>query len=248
MVGGCVVGVRGVALRELWVTQAAAMARVTFNAVLASEWLYAGENSGKTTMTVWTTPDAVFKGITERSTMEVMREARFMQAINDRDHVMGPSHAPITLMHYGDFECPYSRVGARVMDVLQEQFEERLQIVFRHFPLTIKHPHAERAAEAAATQGKFWQMTELLFAYQHKLSDTYLTRYAMLLGMDAAKFEHDLVTHAHMERIRENVLSGKHSGVIGTPTFFINGQRYGGSNDLPSLKAAIQLTLETEGS
>lgn len=239
------------ALRELWVTQAAATARVTFSAVLASEWLYAGANSGKTTMTVWITPDAVIEGLTERSTMEVMREARLMRAINDRDHMMGPSHAPITLMHYGDFECPYSRVGARVTDALQEQFEDQLQIAFRHFPLTIKHPHAERAAEAAeaaATQGKFWQMTELLFAYQHKLSDPYLTRYAMLLGMDAAKFEHDLATHAHIERIREDVLIGKHSGVIGTPTFFINGQRYEGSNDLPRLKAAIQLTLETEGS
>jgi protein-disulfide isomerase len=164
---------------------------------------------------------------------------------------MGPSHAPITLMHYGDFECPYSREGARVVDVLQEQFEDQLQIVFRHFPLTTKHLHAERAAEAAeaaAAQGKFWKMSELLFAYQRKLTDPYLTRYAMLLGMDTEKFEHDLATHVHIERIYEDVLSGKHSGVIRTPTFFINGQRYEGSDDLPSLKAAIRLTVETEGS
>ncbi len=183
--------------------------------------------------------------------MEVMWEARRMQSVNQMDHARGSSHASITLMHYGDFECPYSREGARVVEALQGQFDDQLRIAFRHFPLTAKHPHAQRAAEAAeaaAAQGKFWKMTEVLFAYQHKLSDPYLTRYAMLLGMDAEKFEHDLATHAHMERVCADVLSGRQSGVIGTPTFFINGQRYKGSNNLPSLKAAIQLALETEGS
>jgi protein-disulfide isomerase len=183
--------------------------------------------------------------------MEVMREARLMQAVSDRDHLMGPLHAPITLIHYGDFECPYSREAARVVEVLQEQFEDQLQIVFRHFPLITKHPHAQRAAEAAeaaAAQGRFWKMAELLFAYQRKLTDPYLTRYAMLLGMDIEKFEHDLATHTHMERIGEDMLSGKHNGVIRTPTFFINGQRYQGSDDLPSLKAVVRLTLAAEGS
>jgi protein-disulfide isomerase len=181
--------------------------------------------------------------------MEVMREARLMQSVNQMDHARGSSNAPVTLIHYGDFECPYSREGARVVEALQEQFDDQLRMVFRHFPLTAKHPHAQRAAEAAeaaAAQGKFWKMSELLFAYQRKLTDPYLTRYAMLLGMDAVKFEHDLATHAHMERVCADVLSGQQSGVIGTPTFFINGQRYEGPDDLSSLKAVIRLTLATE--
>ena len=117
--------------------------------------------------------------------------------------------------------------------------------VFRHFPLTTKHPHAQQAAEAAeaaAAQGKFWEMAEVLFANQHKLADPYLTRYAMELGMNTVKFDYDLATHAHTERIRADVLSGQQSGVTGTPTFFINGQRYEGSDDLPSLMAAMRLT------
>jgi len=177
--------------------------------------------------------------------MNVVREIKLMQGVSDRDHVRGPSTASITVVHYGDFECPFSREGARVMRVLEGQFDGQLRIVFRHFPLTTKHPHAQQAAEAteaAAAQGKFWEMAEVLFANQHRLADPFLTRYAMELGMDAAKFDYDLTTHAHTERIRADVLSGQQSGVTGTPTFFINGQRYEGSDDLPSLMAAMQLT------
>ena len=177
--------------------------------------------------------------------MNVVREIRLRQAVNDRDHVRGPSHASITVVHYGDFECPFSREGARVMKEIEGQLDGQLRTVFRHFPLTTKHPHAQQAAEAAeaaAAQGKFWEMAEVLFANQHKLADPYLTRYAMELGMDTVKFDYDLATHAHTERIRADVLSGQQSGVTGTPTFFINGQRYEGSDDMPSLMAAMRLT------
>lgn len=177
--------------------------------------------------------------------MNVVRETRLMQAVNDRDHIRGPSTAPIAVVHYGDFECPFSREGARVVKVLEGRFDGQLRIVFRHFPLTTKHPHAQQAAEAAeaaAAQGKFWEMAEFLFANQHQLADPYLSRYAKELGMDTAKFDYDLATHAHTERIRADVLSGQQSGVTGTPTFFINGRRHEGSDDLPSLMAAMRLT------
>jgi protein-disulfide isomerase len=181
--------------------------------------------------------------------MNVVREIKLMQAVNDRDHVRGPSTASIMVVHYGDFECPFSREGARVVKVLEGRFDGRLRIVFRHFPLTTKHPHAQQAAEAAeaaAAQGKFWEMAELLFANQRKLATPYLTRYAMELGMDTSKFDYDLATHAHTERIRADVLSGQQSGVTGTPTFFINGQRHEGSDDLLSLMTAMRLTPAIE--
>jgi protein-disulfide isomerase len=131
------------------------------------------------------------------------------------------------------------------MNMLEGRFDGQLRIVFRHFPLTTKHPHAQQAAEAAeaaAAQGKFWEMAELLFANQHKLADPHLTRYAMGLGIDTSKFDNDLATHAYAERIHADVLSGKQSGVTGTPTFFINGRRHEGSDDLPSLMAAMRPT------
>ena len=177
--------------------------------------------------------------------MKVVGEVRPLQAVDDRDHVRGPSKASITVVHYGDFECSFSREGVRVMNVLEGRFDGQLRIVFRHFPLTTKHPHAQQAveaADAAAAQGEFWEMAEFLFANQHKLADLYLTRYAIGLGMDTSKFDYDLAAHAYAERIRADVLSGKQNGVTGTPTFFINGRRHEGSDDLPSLMSAMRLT------
>ena len=118
--------------------------------------------------------------------------------------------------------------------------------VFRHFPLTQIHPHAEHAAEAAeaaGAQGKFWQMHDTLFEHQHALDDAHLVRYAAELKLDVDRFERELAEHVYANRVREDFLSGVRSGVNGTPTFFINGLRYDGSYDLEMLLAAIELAM-----
>jgi protein-disulfide isomerase len=166
--------------------------------------------------------------------------------IGDQDHVQGPATAPVTLLAYGDFECPFSRQAAGHIKILRAQYGDRLRFVFRHFPLTVKHPHAQRAAEAAeaaGSQGRFWEMAELLFANQDRLSDASLLRYAARVGLETHRFEQELVAHVHAERVKTDVLSGGQSGVTGTPTFFINGRRHDGPDDVSGLSAAIQQAL-----
>lgn len=111
-----------------------------------------------------------------------------------------------------------------------------MRFVFRHFPLTQVHPHAEHAAEAASAQGQFWEMHDVLFEHQDALDDRHLVGYARALGLDVARFEDEMATHVHAPRVREDFMSG----VNGTPTFFINGVRHGGGFDLETLLAALQ--------
>src|SRR5207248_309906 len=160
----------------------------------------------------------------------------------ERDHVRGPAEAPVTLVEYGDFECPYcGRAEPAVRELLAEFGDVRY--VWRHLPLTDVHPRAEaaaEAAEAAAAQGKFWEMHDLLLDHQDALRLSDLTGYAEELGLDVGQFEDDLRRRSGAGRIEEDVDSADLSGVSGTPTFFINGRRHHGAYDIATLSAAVR--------
>jgi protein-disulfide isomerase len=159
-----------------------------------------------------------------------------------RDHIQGPPSAAVTLVEYGDYECPAcGRVAARLPEIL-EDFTDDVRFVFRNFPLTQLHPHAQRAAEAAeaaGAQGRFWEMHDTLYDRQGALTDQDLMDYASEIGLDVERFEQELSGGAHAARVREDFMSGVRSGVNGTPTFFINGRRHDGGLDPRSLAAAI---------
>ena len=129
---------------------------------------------------------------------------------------------------------------------LQERLGDRLRFVFRNFPLTTVHPHAEHAAEAAeaaGAQGKFWEMHDYLFEHQRALMDRKLTEYAAAVGLDVERFDRDMADQVHTDRVRADFMSGVRSGVNGTPTFFINGYRHNGPYDFESLLAAIEAAM-----
>ncbi len=155
--------------------------------------------------------------------------------VGPRDHIQGPANAPVTLVEYGDFECPHcGRAYPMVKGILRSMGED-LRFVYRHFPLTRMHLHAEHAAEmaeAAAQQGKLWPMHDLLFENQDTLEDVDLVGYAEILGIDPDWAAAALADGRFEPRVREDFSSGVRSGVNGTPTFFINGQRYDGPVDL----------------
>jgi NhaA family Na+:H+ antiporter len=166
--------------------------------------------------------------------------------VGDRDHVQGPDGAPVTLVEYGDYECPHCRQVQPIIAQLRSRFGDRLRYVFRHFPITNMHPQAQlaaEAAEAAAAQGKFWEMHDLLFEYQGALDKAQLLRYAAELGLDTEQFGQELNENTHAGRVRQDFMSGVHSGANGTPTFFLNGIRYDGPWDLDSLTAEIEKPL-----
>jgi len=151
---------------------------------------------------------------------------------DSRDHAKGRQDAPITLVEYGDYECPHCGRAYLAVKALQKALGPELRFVFRNFPLTHVHPHATRAAmaaEAAALQGKFWPMHDLLYENQQELEDEDLYRYAEMAGLDMDRFARDIESEAVAMRVKEDFLSGARSGVNGTPTFFVNGVRYDGS-------------------
>lgn len=160
----------------------------------------------------------------------------------ERDHIQGPPTALVTLLEYGDFECPHCGMAHPIVKAIQEEFGDDLRFVFRHFPLAQIHPHAERAAEAAETagaQGQFWEMHNTLFENQSTLDDEDLLEYAQELGLDVLAFRRDLPSGTFKPRVREDFMSGVRSGVNGTPTFFINGHRHDAPWDLETLSTAI---------
>ena len=162
------------------------------------------------------------------------------------DHTKGAMDAPVTLVEYGDYECPYTGRAYPIVKEIQKRLRDRLLFVFRNFPLTQIHPHAQHAAEsaeAAAVQGKFWEMHDYLFEHQQALDDDHLARYASKLALDVNRFNRDMSKHTYAARIRQDLLSGEQSGVEGTPTFFINGVRYDESWDLETLLRAIKNTM-----
>ena len=162
--------------------------------------------------------------------------------VRSADHTVGPENAPVTLVEYGDFQCPSCLVASRVVEKLLRQFNGRLRFVFRHFPLEM-HPMAEPAAEFAefaATQGKFWPAHHALFAHQEQLAPETLLELAARLELDPAAVTQALDEEQFYDRINEDVESGTESGVHGTPTFFLNGHKYSGPGDYDSLAAAIE--------
>jgi protein-disulfide isomerase len=168
---------------------------------------------------------------------------RLKPPVGANDHVQGPAKAPVTLLEYGDYECPYCGEAYPVVKALQERLGDQVRFVFRNFPLAEAHPHAEHAAEAAeaaGAQGKFWEMHDLLYENQDALEDEDLVRYARALHLDVPRFVKEMKESVHIERVREDFRSGVRSGVNGTPTFFINGARHDGPFDLASLLAAIE--------
>ena len=176
--------------------------------------------------------------------------ARLAIPVSKQDHIRGPEKAPITLVEYGDFECPHCGQAHVVLETLEEQVGDLFSFVFRHFPFATAHPHAQHAAEAAeaaGSQDRFWEMHDILFENQHALDDESLLRYAVALDLDPNRFVSELARHIHAGRVREDVLSGARSGVNGTPTFFINNFRHDGGYDLDSLLDAIESAMETKG-
>ena len=163
--------------------------------------------------------------------------------VGARDHTQGPADAPVTLVEYGDFECPHCRQAYPIVKEVVSRVGPCLRFVFRHFPLTQTHPHAQHAAEAAeaaGAQGAFWQMHDRLFERQFALEDDNLIEYAQELGLDADRVAGELAAHTHKARVRDDFMSGVRSGVNGTPTFFINGVRHDQSWAVDSLTAAIE--------
>jgi protein-disulfide isomerase len=162
--------------------------------------------------------------------------------VGDDDHVQGPRDTGIVLVEYGDFECPYCGEAYPELKAVQEAMGDGLGFVFRHFPLSQAHPHAERAAEfaeAAATIGRFWEMHDLLYENQQALDDRNLALYAGKLGLDRQLIERAL-SGEFAARVRHDFSSGVRSGVNGTPCLFVNGERYEGAWDAANLLRVLQ--------
>jgi protein-disulfide isomerase len=165
------------------------------------------------------------------------------------DHVLGPEHAPVTVVEYGDFECPNCKQAAPAVKLLLERFAERVRFAFRHNPLEEVHPHAliaAQAAECAGGQGQFWPMYDLLFENQLHLKANQLHGYAERLGLDMARYSAEMDDQVYLQRIREQQRSGRDSGVRGTPTFFVNGRIHDVSFGIHSLFDALEASLKNK--
>jgi protein-disulfide isomerase len=161
--------------------------------------------------------------------------------VNDKDHFLGPPNAPITIVEYGDYECPDCFNAVPVVQEVRQILGDRVRFVFRHFPRNSIHPHASvaaEAAEAAADQGKFWEMHAALFQHQKELGEIDFAHLALQLGLEIYRFESSRSQERHRQRISADFEGGQRSGVRGTPTFFINGRRYEGPNETQAIIAA----------
>jgi protein-disulfide isomerase len=159
----------------------------------------------------------------------------------DRDHSQGPADAQVTLVEYGDFECPDCGIAHGLIDEVLHEVVVRF--VYRHFPLSSMHPHAviaAQAAEAAAAQGKFWQMYDVLFLNQDALDPDDLIGYAEAIGLDLPRFIDEMEREVYAAKVQEDFASGVRSGVSGTPTFFLNGRRWDGPRETRFIVAAIR--------
>jgi protein-disulfide isomerase len=162
--------------------------------------------------------------------------------VGEQDHIQGNADAPVTLVEYGDYECPHCAGAHPVVQQLQAHFGESLRFVFRNFPMSRLHPHAEAAAqtaEFAASHGKFWPMHDLLLENQPRLSHSVFAELAGRLGLAPAELATALEKYTFERRVHQDFTSGVRSGVNGTPTFFLNGERYDGAKDYQSMAAAI---------
>jgi len=167
---------------------------------------------------------------------------RLAVPVSPTDHIFGPEHAHLTLVEYGDFECPNCRQAAPAVKHLVSRFAGKLRLVWRHFPWEEVHPHALHAAlaaEAAGAQGKFWPMHDLLFAHQDHLEDKQLRSYAQQLELDLARFDKDMKEARYVRRVREHIDGARKSGARSTPTFFLDGQIFDVSFGLQRLHDAV---------
>ena len=168
---------------------------------------------------------------------------RLTPPVNKNDHVQGPSNAPITLVEFGDFQCPHCGAVYPVVKQIQKKLGKKLRFVFRHFPLSNAHPFAlpaAIAAEAAGRQHKFWEMHDILFEQQDRLSRSAIIEFAIEIGSNIPAFKIDLLDQSLVEKVESDFESGVRSGVNGTPSFYINGYKYNGSYDYPSLLSGIE--------
>jgi protein-disulfide isomerase len=176
--------------------------------------------------------------------MNELDQPRLTVPVGPDDHSRGgPETAPMTLVEYGDYECPYCGAAYPNVKEVERILGDELRSVFRNFPLGDMHPHAVQAAEAAeaaAGQGRFWEMHDRLYEHQDRQTTEDLIEHAQVLGLDVERFRSDLEEHTYEPRIQTDFLSGVRSGVNGTPTFFINGVRHNGGYDLDSLLAALR--------
>lgn len=163
--------------------------------------------------------------------------------VTHEDHIQGLFEAPLTLIEYGDYQCPYCGLAYRLVKKIQEHFGERLRLVFRNFPLKGVHPMAEASAEAAefaALHGRFWEMHDALYEHQQQLSLPFLTELAVKLKLPLTEFEQALASKTFEEKIQQEVLGGARSGVNGTPSFFVNDQKYSGPYDFKNMVAYME--------
>lgn len=161
----------------------------------------------------------------------------------NRDHTRGSEAAPVTLVEYGDYECPYCGAAYAIVEAIRKDMGSQLRFAYRHFPLTTVHLHAQQAAEAAEEAGaykRFWQMHDTLYTHQEALDDEDLVNYAAQLKLNVPAFRADLSRHVHLPKVREDFMTGVHSGVNGTPAFYINGRRYDASWDMATLLGALR--------
>jgi len=163
--------------------------------------------------------------------------------VSPRDHWQGPADAPVVLVEYGDYECPDCLNAWPIVKELRKELGDKLAFVFRHNPQSSIHPHASaaaQAAEAAASQGKFWEMHDFLFGHQKELDNLDLTHLALRLGLEIYRYQSEYEAAANLKRIADDLASAARSGVRGTPTFFINGKRYRGKVEVDAMLKAIR--------
>lgn len=174
------------------------------------------------------------------------RGAELAVAVSLADHVLGFDHAPVTVVEYGDFQCPNCKQAAPAVKLLLQRLAGRVRVVFRHFPLEEVHAHALAAAlsaEAAGAQGRFWPMHDILFENQVQLDANHLSMYAELLELDMRRYHGDIRGSVNLQRVREHIEGGTASGVRGTPTFFVNGRLQDVSFGLHDLAVGVEAAL-----
>ncbi|MAU97924.1 MAG: disulfide bond formation protein DsbA [Fulvimarina sp.] len=167
--------------------------------------------------------------------------------VNPRDHRRGGSNARVALVEYGDYQCPYCAAAQPVVRSLEDRYGAALSVVFRHFPLVEVHPFAATAAEAAeyaGDHGLFWEMHDLVFANQHRLSVQLLFAIAGTLRLSQIGLRDSITRTLHAEKIQSDFIGGVRSGVNGTPSFFVNGRRHEGAFTVPELAASIQAAMD----
>jgi protein-disulfide isomerase len=167
--------------------------------------------------------------------------------VDEHDHVLGPDDAPVTLVEYGDYQCPHCRAAHFYLKNVLATVGDDLRFVFRNMPLSQVHPMAQlaaEAAEAAGAQGKFWPMHDAIYENQDLLSPALLTRLGQRLGLDMQRFTDDVESHRFLSKVREDFMSAVRSGAAGTPSFFINGEPYEGSFDDESLIDALRFAAQ----